>query len=572
MAYNTDPDQLSATEVSIDVALRTWTLNAAGNLAGAGLTAADNGVTGQCLYSYFKEEWRNCTEYGPGAPTDFFYLIKHPFPMLPLTREQYEYGNNGSQFNGWGPSNDASRNFMRTCGFAEYDAAGSLLREYAGVTTLGGPQTDDQAYYENVTATPVDFVYPGPVNEPVQIFGDINNGNFTRKALFNIFTRETDQTFNSSSLGEIGVTTMETIVYRFPLATGADSKTEAGFNIGVAPYNGMSITYYDIAQSKLIDAVGYNFHVVVNGNNATTTEIYSFLQYSLQQNADIDAGVTHSIIGKTANSLAYFDGDTLVTRYVDETAQAASVVGGTFIENLDPNYKNSVAFADDTNTTNTRASCITYNFVSAGNLVNNTNLVADTAGGKYWVFFEYTKSTTATDVAITGATGAQATIGSTALDFSVLVAGEQFVMEGFADPANNGVWEATGTPTANSVTANKISDATFTANSNPVNVVAGASVTFKENPYGTESALLVKDSTNTDITGAISGVGSIPFDFSYDSNNQGGRTVSTDAQCIALATGLTDAQYVEAKFTITQSTGINVPLNAGKERVFLNAA
>lgn len=572
MAFINDPDQFTATELSIDINARTWTLNQAGLLNESGATAIDNGATGQAVYSYFKEQWRANTNYG-GSPLDVDYLIKHPFPVLALTREQFEFGNNGSQFNGWLPANDTTRQFLRTCGWAEYNAAGSLLREYTGVITLGGPQSDDQAYYENQVATPTNFVYPGAVNEAVQIYGDATNGNFTRKTLFNVFVREEGQTYNSSNIGDIGVTTLETIVNRFPLGTSADANWDVytDFAIGSAPYNAMSINYFTSAQSRNIDAVPYDFHVIVEGANADRYRIYNFLQYQLRQNADIDAGSPPlTINGKTANVLALFDGTTLITQFVDETAQTGSpaAAGGVWIDNFDVNDKNDIKFTDSTGTIREFA------FVAAGTFDFNTNLETDSSG-KYWAYFQYTSLFTASDVTVTpsGSPANQAAISSSAtLDFTDLANGEQFRLNGFLNSENNGIWEAVGAGGATSVTAIKIRDEDGVTISNPVSEDTTAAspdtvISYYLNPYGSADALLVQDSTATDIKGDISGADKA-FDFAYATNVQGGRTAGTDAQCIALAIGLDTAQYIEAPFTITENTGLTIPVNANRERVY----
>jgi len=559
---------LSITEVSINVNTRKWTLNQAGALNGSGATAGDNGVTGQALYSFFKEEWRiNAENFGAESPPNADYLIKHPFPMLPLTREQYEFGNNGSQFNGWLPSNDTTRQFLRTCGWAEYDAAATLLREYAGVITLGGPNDSDQVYYENQVATPTDFVYPGPVNEAIQIYGNADNGNFTRKTLFNVYVREAGLTYNRSSIGDIGVTTMETIVNRFPLAVSTDANWDVytDFNIGNAPYVNMSITYYESAQSRSIDSVSYDFRVVIDAATGDRYQVYNFVQYQQRQNADIDDGSPGTIDGKTSQPLVLFDGTTLITQYVDETVQRPSppVAGGVWIDDYDVNDKNDIQFTDDTQTVRS------FNFVSAGTLQFNSNLVTDNPNAKYWVYFEYTNTATETDVSVGSITSPYgATISSTNLDFTLLENAEQFTLTGFTNPENNGVWEVTTSPPGgNSVDAIKIRDEDGINLSTPVAEGASASVTFRTNPYGTSSALLVQDSSPADISGTIT-TANIAFDFAYGANTQGGRTADTVANCICIAIGRETGQYIEAPFTITESTGITVPVNANRERVY----
>ena len=82
MAKIIDPDQLNqGTEIDFDTNLETYTLNIAGNLS-------TDGVAGQALFSFFKEEW----------VTDAT-LIKYPFPCQAFRGgEELQFGNNGFRF------------------------------------------------------------------------------------------------------------------------------------------------------------------------------------------------------------------------------------------------------------------------------------------------------------------------------------------------------------------------------------------------------------------------------------------------------------------------------------------
>jgi hypothetical protein len=89
-----DPDSLSyesvaptgSNELSIDHSALTITLTRTGNLT-------SDGVTLKCLYSKLKEVWK-----------DDATLIKFPFPMTPITDEQFEF------VNGWDLAKTANAN------------------------------------------------------------------------------------------------------------------------------------------------------------------------------------------------------------------------------------------------------------------------------------------------------------------------------------------------------------------------------------------------------------------------------------------------------------------------------
>ena len=524
MALITDPDQLNqGTEVTFDTSALTIALSLAGNLS-------EDGVTGQCLYSFAKEEWLADAN-----------LIKYTFPMLAITPEQFEFGANGSKFSDWKPLDDATRKLVRTAGWREYDASAQNLREYVGVITLGNidaasKTSGDKVKYAFASdATTTDMTYAGPANEAVQIYGDATNGNFDKRAeVFTVYVREENKTYGSATTTSIGTNTLTYNVQRFPLSEGSDLKadvadtgidSDSNGTADVAPYSGMSITYIahanqgdwtdatvyaadDVVKGSdgrwYITAAGgtssgdasdlaggsdsgvtwtsfsgerqigsdwYAFGVVVDGNNASAEEIYEYVQWSLRQTGDIDAG-SGTQVGLLAEDLMVFVGDTLRTLRQSDG-------DGVFIDNFNSNDTNRLEFQDD----NYAGTVRTFPFVAAGTITFNTNIVNDT-DARYWMFFK----------------------------------------------------DAGG------------------------------------NQIDTAGAIIVQNDAGADITGLVSGQASITFDFDYDGNSQGGRTPQTNAVVVLRIMGLNTTQYVEAEFTITKATGLNFPMTGVLERNYLNAA
>tara|TARA_R110000851_G_C13089506_1_gene566732 strand:+ start:1896 stop:3227 length:1332 start_codon:yes stop_codon:yes gene_type:complete len=350
MALIIDPDDLNqATEIVIDTSAKTISLLVAGNLS-------DDGVTGQALYSFLKEEWK-----------DDATLIPYPFPLVSITPEQYEF------VEGWVPLNDTTRNLVRTAGWREIDGSDTLTREYMGIVSLGsigGSNTPYYAFSSNTSSTPFDF--SGEINQAVQTFGNASNGNFdSRGDSLNVFIRSQGQTYGDSNTVAIGVTAVSYITYRFPLSESSDGKISASDATisTTAPYTGMDITYG--AVTRTIGGVSYDFGVVVDGNSGTAEQIYEFVQYQLRQDADIDSGAGTEN-GLLAESLMGFEGDTLKTKLVS--------AGGVYIDNFNANDTNRLTFIDDTGTERT------FPFVATGDLVFNANIQND-ADAVYVMFF-----------------------------------------------------------------------------------------------------------------------------------------------------------------------------------------
>lgn len=378
MALITDPDLLadSATdngsaEVYINTAAKTIKLVKTGDLS-------DDGVTLKCLYSFLKEEWKN----DPNGKN----LAAFPFPMDPLTDESFEFKD------GWDFNADASRYLIRTAGWAVKNTSGATTQMWAGIVGLGSIEANDQLYFnQGVGAT--NFQLTGQVNQAVQIFRDDDGdgitaeaSDFDRRTTFSMFVREQAQVFGKASLSDIGVVSMGPQAYRFPIGTGSDLKVTTsdtgikisgtGFPADVAPYSGMTITYYATPQSKAVGASNYNFGIVIDGNGQPLQKVYEFVQYALRQSVDIDNGA-QTVIGRTADPLLRYVGDTL---YTTTAANPAGGGTGVYVEDFSSNDVNSIVLVDNTGAQRTfpYTASLTINF--------NDNLVNDPAS-EYWVYF-----------------------------------------------------------------------------------------------------------------------------------------------------------------------------------------
>ena len=316
MAIIVDLDDLAlTTDIVIDPTVSPPTIQilTTGAVSGTG-EGAETGVSGQALYSFLKDQWKNNATF-----------IKYPFPMEAITPEQFEF------INDWEPADDATRKLIRTAGWAERTAAGVLKREYIGVVSLGTLGATDQPYYElvdgGVSAGAVDFTYPGRVNEAVQIYGDASNGNIDYRLAadaFNIFCREQGKTYAASNNTAIGATDGLTyITYRFPLANATDlniSASDAQITTPASVWEGITIDYLTVGDSTNYDiddnGTPETYSVIIQdaGGTATTQQIYEKVQYLLRQGTNInDGGTAGTKIGKLEPALLGFIGDTLKT-------------------------------------------------------------------------------------------------------------------------------------------------------------------------------------------------------------------------------------------------------------------
>jgi hypothetical protein len=358
MAMITDPDDLIVgTNLAFDTGAKTFTLSVGGSLA------AKDGVDGNALWSKFVDLWATST-YQP-----------YPFPMNKIDNRsgQYVFGRDpGGSYNGWKPANDATRQMIRNSGWSEYSGAGVLNRQYVGMVGLAsGFPSGAQFYYQRETSgSAINFTYTDAPNEGLQVYGDASNGNFDTRTYFKIFCREYNYTYDDAILSDVAETATGAYKIALPVSVSAEVSKIVDNDATVAadaPYTGITVEFFGSDQNRTIGGGSYPFRKIIEGNGGTLEEIYTKMQYLLRQNSDIDSGAG-SVIGKTADQLCYFVGDTLYTTQ------------GVFIEDVIAADLNRVVFLDQNSVQRS------YPYAAAGTLNFNANLTSG-GTGYYKLYF-----------------------------------------------------------------------------------------------------------------------------------------------------------------------------------------
>jgi hypothetical protein len=369
MAKIISPSQLNVgTELTIDTAANTFTLNVAGNYV------AKDGVTLQALYSKFVQLWETTT------------YNKFEFPMYTIDAlsGQFQFGTDGQTFSGWKPANDATRQGLRDGGWSEFSSAGVLNRQYVGIVSLGDVNTGAQLYYQKVLAgASSNFTFVDEVNEGIQVFGDAANGNFDDRTYFKGYVREQGKKYKDSILADTGKTSTGANIVNLLLSNEDDLKIQDS-DVNVAantPYTSIDVEYFGTDQNRTIGGVSYPFRVIIDGAGATAEQIYTKIQYLLRQASDIDSGAG-TVTGKTADLLLNFIGDTLIT------------TTGVYIDNYNANDVNRLVFTDKNGVQRTEP------FTATGTLNFNSFL---TAGGTGYYRMYFTDLAGANDYGLTGA-------------------------------------------------------------------------------------------------------------------------------------------------------------------------
>jgi hypothetical protein len=539
MAKITNKSQLNVgTELSLDTAASTFTLNVAGNLV------AKDGVTLQALYSKFVDLWTTAT------------YNKFEFPMYAIDAlsGQFQFGTDGQTFSGWKPADDATRQMLRDGGWSEFSALGVLNRQYVGIVSLGDVSAGAQLYYQRASSdAPTDFTFTDEANEGIQVFGDASNGNFDKRTFFKGFVREEGNLYKDSILADTGKTATGAYIVNLLLSNEADLKVTASDTdvSTLSPYTEINVKYFPDSFLRKVD---------------NTTEREFGIVIDVGTHSAVDGAVT--IGGSTITSA---EGDIV----------GADYIGGTVVVHSGANAGTYPISGTPTSTVTT----ITGTFPATATgisftLHRATDVVATLSQIHTKVQYLLRQNSNINTIAGT-------VIGKTA---SLLTNFEgDSLKAGFFSPTNpNGggsgvIIEGLRAADINTVTFYDNTEVTRqypfassgTLNSNAVLLSGGTGyyrMYFTDlsgaNDYGLTGAITVNDASGNPITGTISG-SVINFSFDYDGNTQGGRTPGTDADVTIVAGNAGFAKPVVTNALLTRSKAISISLVAEQDRAYI---
>ena len=278
---------------------------------------ATGGVSGQALYSKFKNIWKEDE-----------VAIRFPFPMEAITPESFEF------INGWLPDDrtqDGSngnaefitRKLIRDAGWAERAPNGNIGRRYFGTITLGanalGPSGFTTVYYNPVnpgiqTSITLDADSVDTTNDRIVFDGVVGNGNtFASAPYFYTGDAIVYQTDGSGGEPISGITTNGVYYIRY-------ADTNGGLPVGAGHSFSLHNSRADaLSGTSPVDLTAFN-----------TTEVVTFTTAGVPE--DFFFGITEA--GGSANEpILFFD---TVAEDVSGTAVSA---GTTVLYNHDNFYE-----------------------------------------------------------------------------------------------------------------------------------------------------------------------------------------------------------------------------------------
>jgi hypothetical protein len=494
-----------------------------------GSVAAD-GISGQALYSAAKIVWKNSSTY-----------IKYPFPMEAITPEQFDFKN------GWTldtTDSNVTRKSLRTCGWTEFNSAGTaVIQRWMGVISLGSLGASDTSYFQWDTDAKIDFTFPDALNEGIQIFGDVSNGNFNYYLGSNtltLFNRIQSKLFSSATNISIGAPSLSYIVYRFPLSNATD----------------LNITATDA-------------HIEYSDSVSATAWSAGVATFTVADSSDLFIG---SRVYLTSSSVAGWDGVYTVK---------AKPLGTTFTADVEVNPGSTstatvTAIHGQITTDLTGTTAVDVDGDAAN---ENYSKVATDASGVATTAEIYEKlqyllrqSTDIDSGAGTQVGNVYPSLASFVGDLLQGVLG--FFISGLNDNFLNNVSFIDDLGVARNypfISSGTISFGPNAGSGDFEYFMFYTSLPSGTNTdYGEANATIVDDKDGNPITGTYSG-SSVTFSFKYESETAGGnRTAGVDAPITIVGLGLAGGQFLSVTSTITRSQGISILLAPAQERNYDN--
>jgi len=237
----------------------------------------------------------------------------------------------------------------------------------------------------------------------------------------------------------------------------------------------------------------FNFGFILDGNNGTKEECFTYIQYLLRQLTDIDNDADTNI-GRTIGLLARFVGESLEVGSADggltQTVSPDGGGAGLYIDNLNSADDNSVVFFDSLGVG--RLKPIATSVTLDANETLNSDPVADAT-----LFFKNTiENAVDSSFVITAGTGADGTFDSTAQFPGSLFRGVGAYVEvvglSGADAAMNGIYQVTALTSTSQWDVTRRDGKTIVT-------TAGEAASIDENPVNSPDAIIVH--TNVGVGG-----------------------------------------------------------------------
>lgn len=316
----------------------------------------DDGIKLEAIYAFERQERRKDED-----------LRKHDYFLEGTFKfgGAYKFVNNRKLYDtdaGGGDSLTGDDRFkIRGSGWEELDADGELCRIYYGNKSLGNILGTSQPYYQLTDGgPPVDYSKDGPIDEAVQVYGNVtydsNTTTFDTRTYESLKIRTYGQNYDEKILSDSGVTEMGGYSSGFALGESVHLTTNVSgmplanvYNIDSSTQDGvwlnMTLEELDVSQSEtgFTTADGSFTWVINNPNGANLDEIVAYLDAIAQTDDDINAHASNVTNGKRVGTWYTYNAAGKILPRVGTGVENE----GLFLEGLTGTDKNRVIFTDD---------------------------------------------------------------------------------------------------------------------------------------------------------------------------------------------------------------------------------
>lgn len=218
------------------------------------------------------------------------------------TEGKFKFGGAYNFINGRTPSLASDRSIIRGSGWNEIDASGSITRIYFGNKGLSNIFSSSQPYYQlAVQGSATDFSKTGQIDEAIQVFGDVSNGNFDSRTYEAVSVRTYGNNYDrKETTTDLGISELGGYSTGFAL----DESVHLTTNTTDMPYAdvittptgvwvGMQLNYIasPSAKTEFSDGTGSRLFAweLINDNGATLDECVAWLDaFSTQAAMEAD--------------------------------------------------------------------------------------------------------------------------------------------------------------------------------------------------------------------------------------------------------------------------------------------
>lgn len=245
---------------------------------------------------------------------------------------------------------------IRGSGWIERNVAGLIGRIYYGNKSLGNIEALSQPYYQLVDGgVPVNYDKDGPIDEAVQVYGDIavdaNTTTFDTRIYESLKVRTFGQNYDEKILADSGVSEMGGYSSGFALGesvhltSGNYTLVDVYGGAQASPWTGMGLEELDVPQVEtgFTTADGSFTWVLNNTVPGNLDQCIAFLDALAQTDDDINDHATNVTNGKRVGVWYSYNAAGKILPKVGTGAAGE----GLFIEQLVGTDKNRVIFTDD---------------------------------------------------------------------------------------------------------------------------------------------------------------------------------------------------------------------------------